>query len=90
MSNSRMGRVLPDVPPALPQQQDQVLARRCFPATDGADSDEAARDDTIQLIDIAPGAAPPCHCHHDVASTLVLLTGALYARAFDPIPSRSD
>ncbi len=60
---------------ALIEQRDQVLARRAFPT----------RDDTIQVIYIAPGEVHPCHCHHNVTSTQVLLTGALHAREFDRI-----
>ena len=124
MNNSRMGRVLPDVPPvevplvaamlaatdafgaretdvlgfqarildllradpparalapwvaqAIAQQADQVLARRSFPD----------RDDTIQVIYVAPGEVHPCHCHHNVTSTQVLLTGTLFAREFDRV-----
>ena len=124
MNNSRMGRVLPDVPPvdiplvtamlretdafgagqmdvltfqarildllradppgralarwvdqAIAEQADQVLARRSF----------ADRDDTIQVIYVAPHEVHPCHCHHNVTSTQVLLTGSLSAREFDRV-----
>ena len=60
---------------ALAEKQDQVLARRSF--TD--------RDDTIQVIYVAPHEVHPCHCHHNVTSTQVLLTGALTAREFDRV-----
>jgi hypothetical protein len=60
---------------ALEQQRDQVLARRSFPD----------RDDTIQVIHVAPGEAHPCHCHHNVTSTQVVLTGTLSAREFDRV-----
>ena len=60
---------------ALAERQDQVLARRSF----------ADRDDTIQVIYVAPGEVHPCHCHHNVTSTQVLLTGGLAAREFDRV-----
>ena len=60
---------------ALVEQKDQVLARRSF--TD--------RDDTIQVIYVAPREVHPCHCHHNVTSTQVLLTGTLTAREFDRV-----
>jgi hypothetical protein len=60
---------------ALAEQRDQVLARRDF----------GDRDDTIQVIYVAPGEVHPCHCHHNVTSTQVLLTGALRAREFDRV-----
>jgi hypothetical protein len=52
-----------------------VLARR----------DLGGRDDTIQVIYVAPHEVHPCHCHHNVTSTQVLLTGALRAREFDRV-----
>jgi len=60
---------------ALESGQDQVLSRR----------DHGTRDDTIQVIHVAPGEVHPCHCHHNVTSTQVLLTGALHAREFDRV-----
>ena len=60
---------------ALIEGRDKVLARR----------DHGARDDTVQVIHIAAGEVHPCHCHHDVTSTQVLLTGAVHAREFDRI-----
>ena len=60
---------------ALAERQDQVLARR----------DLGDRDDTIQVIYVAPHEVHPCHCHHNVTSTQVLLTGVLRAREFDRV-----
>jgi uncharacterized cupin superfamily protein len=65
----------PWIEQALAEQRDQVLARRSFPD----------RDDTIQVIYVAPGEAHPCHCHHNVTSTQVVLTGTLAAREFDRV-----
>lgn len=67
----------PWIAQALAEQRDQVLARRSF--TD--------RDDTIQVIYVAPHEAHPCHCHHNVTSTQVVLTGTLSAREFDRVDS---
>ena len=124
MSNSRMGRVLPDVPAAdvplvhallaatdafgagaldVEAFQARVLAllRADPPAAalqpwveralaDGADQvlsrrDHGGRDDTIQVIHVAPHEVHPCHCHHNVTSTQVVLTGTVRAREFDRV-----
>ena len=60
---------------ALEERQDQVLARRTH----------ADRDETIQIIYVAPGAVHPCHCHHNVTSTQLVLTGSLRAREYDRV-----
>jgi hypothetical protein len=60
---------------ALAEGRDQVLARRSFPD----------RDDTIQVIHVAAREVHPCHCHHNVTSTQVVLTGTLSAREFDRV-----
>lgn len=124
MTNSRMGRVLPDVAPAdvplvaallattdafgdgaldVVAFQDRVLgilrddppaaalapwiARALETREDGVLSRRALaeRDDTIQVIHVAEGEVHPCHCHHNVTSTQVLLTGRLEAREFDRV-----
>ena len=60
---------------ALAEAADQVLSRR----------DLGGRDDTMQVIHVAPHEVHPCHCHHNVTSTQVVLTGALRAREFDRV-----
>lgn len=69
----------PWIQKALAEERDHVLARR----------DLGDRDDTIQVIYVAPQEVHPCHCHHNVTSTQVLLTGALRAREFDRLASLS-
>ena len=55
--------------------EDQTLARMSWPE----------RDYTVQIIHVAAGEVHPCHCHHNVTSTQVVLTGTLRAREFDRV-----
>jgi hypothetical protein len=65
---------------ALTQQKDQVLARKSWPQ----------RDYTIQVISISPGEVHPCHCHHNVVSTQMVLQGRVFGREYERVTRRAD
>jgi len=60
--------------------QDQTLARKSFPDNDY----------TLQILHLAPGEVHPLHCHHNVISTQVVLSGALTGREFERVRQRED
>jgi hypothetical protein len=65
---------------ALRQQADQPIARKTWPE----------RDYTVQVIYISPNEVHPCHCHHNVVSTQMVLAGRVFAREYERIGRRVD
>jgi hypothetical protein len=60
--------------------QDQTLARRSFPD----------HDYTLQILHLTPGEVHPLHCHHNVISTQLVLSGALSGREFERVRQLGD
>jgi len=65
---------------ALSQQTDQPLARKTWPE----------RDYTMQVIYIGPHEVHPCHCHHNVVSTQMVLAGRVFGREYERVRRRAD
>jgi hypothetical protein len=65
---------------ALRQRADQPIARKSWPG----------RDYTIQIIYIRPREVHPCHHHHNVVSTQMVLAGRVFGREYERIARRPD
>lgn len=60
---------------ALKEQKDQVLQQKTVP--------ELAH--TLQLLYLEPREVHPPHCHHNLISTQVVLSGRVYVREYDRV-----
>jgi hypothetical protein len=60
---------------ALAERKDQVLNQKTTPE----------RSWTMQLLYLEPREVHPPHCHHNLISTQVVLTGRVYAREWDRV-----
>jgi hypothetical protein len=65
---------------ALSQKTDQPLARKTWPE----------RDYTVQILYIRPHEVHPCHCHHNVVSTQMVLAGRVFGREYERVRRRAD
>lgn len=65
---------------ALREQADQPIARKTSPD----------RDYTMQVIYIRPSEVHPCHCHHNVVSTQMVLVGRVFGREYERVGRRPD
>ncbi len=65
---------------ALRERADQPIARKSWPG----------RDYTIQIIYIKPHEVHPCHHHHNVVSTQMVLAGRVFGREYERVARRPD
>jgi hypothetical protein len=65
---------------ALAEQKDQVLNQKTLP--------DAAH--TLQLLYLEPREVHPPHCHHNLISTQVVLSGRVYVREYDRVARVDD
>jgi hypothetical protein len=65
---------------ALAEQKDQVLNQKTLP--------DVAH--TLQLLYLEPREVHPPHCHHNLISTQVVLSGRVYVREYDRVARIDD
>jgi hypothetical protein len=81
LTEGRTGATLErHVAQALRRRTDQPIARKTWPE----------RDYTVQVIYIDPNEVHPCHCHHNVVSTQMVLAGRVFAREYERVGRRAD